>query len=100
LIAATGDARPVCNFVAIKTTIMATTMTMEESQEYLGTWVSGDGYIQHQLLPKNRYDEARGNRKSAYMGQYWVKEIILNTKMTLALQPMVISKMAYYIMPE
>jgi hypothetical protein len=73
LIAATGGARPACNFVAIKTTIMATTMTMEESQEYLGTWVSGDGYIQHQLLPGNRYDEARGNHKSAYIGQYWVK---------------------------
>jgi hypothetical protein len=34
---------------------------------------SGDGYIQRQLLPGNLYDEARGNRKSAYMGQYWVK---------------------------
>ncbi|MBO9204637.1 Atu4866 domain-containing protein [Niastella sp. MAH-29] len=47
-------------------------MTMEESQEYLGTWVTSDGFIQHQLLPGNRYDEARGNRKSAYLGQYRV----------------------------
>jgi len=48
-------------------------VTMEESSNYIGTWVTSDGYIQHQLLPGNRYDEARGNRQSAYVGQYWVK---------------------------
>jgi hypothetical protein len=52
---------------------MEPTLTMEESREYIGTWVTGDGYIHHQLLPGNRYDEARGNRQSAYVGQYWVK---------------------------
>jgi hypothetical protein len=51
---------------------METVVTMEESRDYLGTWVTADGYIKHQLLPGNRYDEARGNRKSAYVGQYWV----------------------------
>ena len=48
-------------------------ITMEESGEYIGTWATSDGYIQHQLLPGNRYDEARGNRQSAYVGQYWIK---------------------------
>ncbi len=51
---------------------METNITMEESREYLGIWVTGDGYIKHQLLPGNRYDEARGNRQSAYVGAYRV----------------------------
>ncbi|WP_242675020.1 Atu4866 domain-containing protein [Niastella populi] len=51
---------------------METNITMEESREYLGIWVTRDGYIKHQLLPGNRYDEARGNRQSAYVGAYRV----------------------------
>jgi hypothetical protein len=35
-------------------------------------WVTKDGYIRHELLPNNRYDEARGNRKSAYQGSYTI----------------------------
>ena len=46
--------------------------TMEESKEYIGMWVTSDGYIRQELLPNNRYDEARGNRKSAYQGSYKV----------------------------
>lgn len=37
---------------------------------YVGTWVTGDGYIRHTLLPNGRYDEDRGSRKSAYRGRY------------------------------
>jgi hypothetical protein len=37
---------------------------------YVGTWVTGDGHIRHTLLPNGRYDEDRGNRKSAYRGRY------------------------------
>ena len=37
---------------------------------YVGMWVTQDGYIRHALLPGGRYDEARGNRKSAYRGSY------------------------------
>lgn len=37
---------------------------------YVGTWVTQDGYIRHQLLPNNRYVEARGQRESAYTGRY------------------------------
>lgn len=40
---------------------------------YLGTWVTADGYIRHELLPNGRYDEARGDRKSAYQGKYTIK---------------------------
>ncbi|MER6208469.1 Atu4866 domain-containing protein [Streptomyces sp. NPDC001642] len=31
-------------------------------------WVTADGHIQQELLPNGRYDEARGNRRSAYTG--------------------------------
>jgi hypothetical protein len=37
---------------------------------YVGTWVTQDGHVRHQLLPTGRYDEARGNRESAYRGRY------------------------------
>ena len=39
---------------------------------YVGMWVTEDGYIRHNLLPNGRYDEARGERKSAYQGRYMV----------------------------
>jgi len=47
-------------------------MTIEESKEYIGMWVTEDGNIRHQLLPNNRYDEARGHKESAYQGDYLV----------------------------
>jgi len=46
--------------------------TIENTKEYIGMWVTADGYIRHELLPNNRYDEARGNNKSAYQGSYKV----------------------------
>ncbi|PWV48876.1 Atu4866 domain-containing protein [Chitinophaga sp. S165] len=46
------------------------TGTMENNDKYIGMWVTADGYIRHELLPGGRYDEARGNRKSAYQGSY------------------------------
>jgi len=46
---------------------------MEETNEYLGMWVMANGQIRHELLQGNRYDEARGNRKSAYQGSFIVK---------------------------
>jgi hypothetical protein len=39
---------------------------------YAGMWVTADGYIRHELLPGGRYDEARGKRRSAYQGRYWI----------------------------
>lgn len=55
-----------------KNTIMEQDKTIEETKAYIGMWVTADGYIRHELLPNNRYDEARGNRKSAYQGSYKV----------------------------
>lgn len=43
---------------------------MDNANKYVGMWVTKDGYIRHELLPHGRYDEARGNRKSAYQGSY------------------------------
>jgi len=47
-------------------------MTIEESKQYIGMWVTEDGNIRHKLLSNNRYDEARGNKESAYQGSYQV----------------------------
>ncbi len=40
---------------------------------YVGMWVTGDGHVRQELLANGRYDEARGNRKSAYQGRYEVR---------------------------
>lgn len=37
---------------------------------YVGMWVTQDGHIRQELLPNGRYDEARGDRQSAYQGRY------------------------------
>ncbi|WP_334179615.1 Atu4866 domain-containing protein [Pseudoxanthomonas sp.] len=39
---------------------------------YVGMWVTTDGRVRHELLPNGRYDEARGQRESAYQGRYTV----------------------------
>jgi hypothetical protein len=39
---------------------------------YVGMWVTADNHIRQELLPDGRYDEARGRRRSAYTGRYWV----------------------------
>ncbi|RYG01865.1 MAG: hypothetical protein EOO02_11800 [Chitinophagaceae bacterium] len=44
--------------------------TMEQTNKYVGMWVTADGHIRQELLPGGRYDEARGTRKSAYQGRY------------------------------
>ncbi len=48
----------------------ANTAASQTSNLYVGMWVTEDGYIRHELLPNNRYDEARGNRERAYQGCY------------------------------
>lgn len=45
----------------------------EHGHPYVGMWVTKDGYIRHELLSNGRYDEARGQRKSAYQGRYVVE---------------------------
>jgi len=49
-------------------------ITMESKQDYTGMWVTKDGYIRHELLPNGRYDEARGNKESAYQGSYTITD--------------------------
>lgn len=44
----------------------------EPSHPYAGMWTTADNHIRHRLLPKGRYDEARGSRDSAYQGRYKV----------------------------
>lgn len=39
---------------------------------YTGLWVDEKGFVRQELLPDGRYDEARGDRESAYTGRYWV----------------------------
>jgi hypothetical protein len=73
LIAAARTRQPPPKFAKKNNLTMKTNLTMEEAKDYLGMWVTEDGFVKHELLPGNRYDEARGNRKSAYQGQYWIK---------------------------
>ncbi|WP_285758055.1 Atu4866 domain-containing protein [Nocardiopsis ansamitocini] len=43
-----------------------------EAHPYVGMWVTADNRIRQELLPNGRYDEARGQRESAYTGRYEV----------------------------
>ncbi|MGW4545034.1 Atu4866 domain-containing protein [Streptomyces violaceorubidus] len=43
-----------------------------EDADVVGMWVTADGHIRQELLPDGRYDEARGDRRSAYTGRYTV----------------------------
>ena len=40
------------------------------SHPYVGMWVTEDGHVRQELRADGRYDEARGNRQSAYQGRY------------------------------
>ncbi|AYG58767.1 hypothetical protein CCGE525_08045 [Rhizobium jaguaris] len=40
---------------------------------YVGLWVTDDGQVRHELLNHGRYDEGRGNLRSAYRGRYRVE---------------------------
>ena len=44
----------------------------ESNNPYVGMWITQDGHVRQELLPNGRYDEARGNRQSAYQGRYEV----------------------------
>lgn len=64
-------------FIALADAAMAQPATRKPEtpvtdQHFVGMWVTQDGYIRHELLPDGRYDEARGNRKSAYQGRYTI----------------------------
>ncbi len=62
-----------CAVLASQPTTAATPPSQENAMAnhpYVGMWVTDDGQIRHELLPDNRYDEARGTRQSAYQGRY------------------------------
>ncbi|MYQ41055.1 protein Atu4866 [Streptomyces sp. LamerLS-316] len=40
--------------------------------DVVGMWVTADGHIRQELRADGRYDEARGDRPSAYTGRYTV----------------------------
>jgi hypothetical protein len=42
----------------------------DKDHPFVGIWVTADGYIRQEPLPNGRYDEARGNKKSAYQGRH------------------------------
>ncbi|MFK0333254.1 Atu4866 domain-containing protein [Rhizobium sp. NPDC090275] len=46
---------------------------MMSDHPYVGMWITDDGRVRHELLANGRYDEARGNRESAYQGRYEVR---------------------------
>jgi len=46
--------------------------TTTPHDDICGMWVTADGHIRQELLPDGRYDEARGERRSAYTGSYVV----------------------------
>jgi len=48
------------------------TLTADQSGTHIGTWVDENNFLRQKLLPDGRYDEARGDRPSAYRGRYWV----------------------------
>lgn len=43
-----------------------------DNHPYVGMWVTEDGNVRHELLQEGRYDEARGERESAYQGSYTI----------------------------
>lgn len=45
----------------------------DREHPYVGMWVTEGEHIRHELLPGGRYDEARGERESAYQGRYEVR---------------------------
>ncbi|MFB7500766.1 Atu4866 domain-containing protein [Streptomyces sp. NPDC056161] len=51
---------------------MTSNDTLPDPHPYVGMWVTADRFIRQELLPNGRYDEARGNRPSAYTGSYTV----------------------------
>ncbi|MBC7769378.1 MAG: Atu4866 domain-containing protein [Phycisphaerales bacterium] len=38
----------------------------------LGLWSDDRGFLRQRLLPSGRYDEARGERESAFGGRFWI----------------------------
>ncbi|MER9233910.1 Atu4866 domain-containing protein [Mesorhizobium sp. M0622] len=55
------------------TPILAEEPMTHQDHPYVGMWITEDRHVRHELLPNGRYDEARGDRESAYRGRYQVE---------------------------
>ncbi|MGW6901093.1 Atu4866 domain-containing protein [Streptomyces sp. NPDC054919] len=44
----------------------------DPAHPFTGMWVDENDFVRQELLPDGRYDEARGDRPSAYQGRYWI----------------------------
>ncbi|WP_247197678.1 Atu4866 domain-containing protein [Streptomyces sp. GESEQ-35] len=44
----------------------------DQTHPYVGMWADENDFVRQELLPDGRYDEARGDRPSAYQGRYWI----------------------------
>ncbi|NYZ13713.1 Atu4866 domain-containing protein [Azospirillum sp. RWY-5-1] len=58
---------------AAMNTHQASAADARQNHPYVGMWVTADWHVRHNLLPNGRYDEARGDRESAYQGRYEVR---------------------------
>ena len=50
----------------------ATSFKTNPDSTRIGMWTDENDFVRQELLPDGRYDEARGDRPSAYQGQYWI----------------------------
>jgi Agrobacterium tumefaciens protein Atu4866 len=55
-----------------RTTEEAEPSAVAADHPYVGLWVDQADFLRQNLLPDGRYDEARGDRASAYTGRYWI----------------------------
>ncbi len=72
-VALAGVTSPVAGGNAEMNTQQTTGTTQRQTHPYAGMWTTADRRIRDNLLPNGRYDEARGNRESAYQGRYEVR---------------------------
>ncbi|MCV9880073.1 Atu4866 domain-containing protein [Brenneria izbisi] len=78
LVCATSSALPADRFPlddisrGLRNVMLLAHQTEKKMQHhpYIGMWITADGHIRQAFLPNGRYDEARGNRQSAYQGRY------------------------------
>jgi len=47
-------------------------LSKNDNHQFIGMWIDEKGFVKQELLKDGRYDEARGDRQSAYQGQYWI----------------------------
>lgn len=73
IIAAATSLGALAHFAKAQENMSNQTENSFRNHPYIGMWVTGDGRIRQELLATGRYDEARGNRKSAYQGRYQVR---------------------------